>query len=267
MFAPYTGLFAKALSRLTERALPAAARRLIPRLLGETMRSKWVALVVAVIFALLLPKGVTLATPTPPYVLVSHSTKQCTVAILGDDCSWCDPPQGWEVLGVAGRAECPAGYTQVEQIELVCKRYKNRFCCTNGSHHGNCEDLVINHPQDQCGFVADVTGCRLPKGWTKRPTDVPEPRWNCPTDYGWVEDVACLDETAISTPTLTLAPAATQVSTATPGPTSTSVANGKSAPTRADVFLYCLPVVAGALLVSLIGFIARRPKQPRQSSR
>jgi len=201
------------------------------------MQGKTIALVLAVVLLLLLPGGAALATPTPPYVFVNHTTRQCAVAIQGDDCSWCDPPTGWQVLGVSGPTQCPVGYTLVERLGLNCRRYKNQFCCSGGSHHGDCRDMVVNDSQKLCAFVPDIAGCTLPKGWAGRPISVEEYAWSCPFGYRWGDEVACLDETATPESTVIQQP------TATPKPTSTSAPSG-----GANGFLCSLPVVAVALL-------------------
>jgi hypothetical protein len=90
-------------------------------------RKLFIALLIAV-FSLSIPGKTSFATPTPPYVLVNETTKECYITILGDECSWCDPPQGWEVLGVNGSdsaaSGCPAGYTKIEQLQMDCRVYK-----------------------------------------------------------------------------------------------------------------------------------------------
>jgi hypothetical protein len=219
------------------------------------MRSKVVVLALAMIFSLLPSGGIVLATPTPPYILVNHSTHQCSETVLGDECVWCDPPRGWEVLGPSAVTQCPAGYTLVERVDLNCVCYKNQFCCSNVSHHGDCEDLIVNNPQKLCAFVADIVGCVLPEGWTKRPADVRESSWNCPYGYQWASDIACLVETATTEPTGTTGLTAT-------APTGTSTAVRTNVLTE-PVYLSVL-VVAGAFLV---WFIARRAgRRSRRSS-
>lgn len=230
------------------------------------MRNKWVAVIMVVLLAVLLPGGVSQATPTPPYVLVNNTTKQCAISILGDDCSWCNPPAGWEVLGVSGVKDCPAGYERLERINLNCRRYKNQFCCTSVSHHGNCEDLVVNHSQKQCGFVADITSCLLPEGWSKRPLETPEPSWNCPYNYQWVANVDCMDPTAAAA----LTQAAGQTLAALSTPTRSPQANGKSgsASSGSKVLPYALAASGGALLILLGRAIGRRKskKYPHSTS-
>lgn len=157
------------------------------------MRRKVAAWTLAFILALLLLGSVVLATPTPPYLIVNHSTKECVESILGDDCSWCDPPQGWEVLGYSASNQCPDGYTWVDRIDLQCRGYKNPFCCfSGGAHRGDCEDMIVHEADGLCAFVDDIQNCTLPKGWIARPADMALYSWGCPHDYHWVDPVACV---------------------------------------------------------------------------
>jgi hypothetical protein len=157
-------------------------------------------LILSLIFAsllLVLPGQMTYATPTPPYILVNESTHECYITILGDECYWCDLPQGWKVLNMYGPSSenpsCPTGFTKVAHLDLACKRYKIPFCCGVFSSQGDCADMVINATQQACAFVPDVNACILPAGWSKRPADVPESSWGCNFNrYHWVDDLTCL---------------------------------------------------------------------------
>ncbi len=145
---------------------------------------------------LFIPGRVSLATPTPPYVIINKETKECYITILGDDCSWCNPPAGWEVQGVAtadANHACPDGYTRIEKLQMECNRYKNQFCCSGYSHHGNCEDMVVNEAQQSCAFVEDIQACNLPAGWSKRPESIDERSWVCPYSQ-WTENITCQPE-------------------------------------------------------------------------
>jgi hypothetical protein len=166
-------------------------------------RKLLVSIVLLGLLLLVLPGQISHATPTPPYILVNESTRQCYVTILGDECSWCDPPQGWKILGTGnpsyGNTDCPAGYQKIDRLDLNCTRYKISYCCGGFSSHGNCEDMVVNATQQACAFVKDVRACILPAGWSARPADVPEGSWSCNFNtHKWVEDVTCL--TATQTP-------------------------------------------------------------------
>jgi len=137
-----------------------------------------------VLFSLLGERA--LAAPAPPELIVNHETKQCAEFVSGDECVYCSPPEGWEILGGLEEAECPEGYTTVE-IQAVCQAAKNDFCCTEGHSGapGDCEDVVINEAAGQCAFVEDINDCpALPGGWEKHGADCPY--------YDWAEDVACL---------------------------------------------------------------------------
>jgi hypothetical protein len=171
------------------------------------MRQKILIALFMTAFSMSIPGNAALATPTPPYVLVNETTLKCYIAILGDECSMCDPPPGWKVLGVAqdtSVAGCPAGYTKIEQLATDCRVYKDRYCCTE-YFSGDCEDLVVNKVARTCAFVDDINNCILPPGWSKRPADITAGRWRCPTapdSYEWKDPLACLTTTATVPPLL-----------------------------------------------------------------
>ena len=159
----------------------------------------------AALLLLILPGQVSHATPTPPYILINESTGECTITILGDECNWCDPPQGWKTLGMndlsSGTSSCPTGYTKIDRLELICTRSKTPYCCGVFSSHGDCEDMIVNATQQACAFVEDIDACILPEGWSKRPEDVSEGSWNCNFNRSqWVEDVTCLTATPTPSP-------------------------------------------------------------------
>src|SRR5512142_552731 len=110
-------------------------------------------LLVSAVLAILLlsPAGeISHATPTAPVIAVNEATKQCGVAILGDECSMCAPAAGWTILDRADPAyqtmSCPAGYTKAD-VPLDCKRSRDKYCCGGFSSRGDCADLVINETQ------------------------------------------------------------------------------------------------------------------------
>ena len=163
-------------------------------------RAVRLALMLATLLAALWPAGTSFATPTPPVILVNHETRECSEVIQGDDCSWCDPPAGWEVLGGAGQVSCPDGYAEVDAPAMDCRRYETPFCCSGGVHRGDCEDMVIDEGAETCGFVDEIEGCALPENWLSRPSDVEAQDWACPAGYSWLqEEVACLAATAQAT--------------------------------------------------------------------
>jgi hypothetical protein len=164
----------------------------------STMRKKLLlSISLAALLLLILPGQISYATPTPPYVLVNESTKECYITILGDECMWCNPPQGWITLdkygSSSGTSSCPAGFTKIDHLELNCTYYKTPYCCGEFSSHGDCADMVVNTTQQACAFVSDINACILPAGWSKRPTDIPESIWGCNFNrYHWVDEVTCL---------------------------------------------------------------------------
>lgn len=80
------------------------------------MKRRAFLLLLAAMGAVQAVASTALATPTPPVVLVNDSDRQCAQAIQGDDCHWCDPPEGWTVLGYASNSQCPAGYADLGYI-------------------------------------------------------------------------------------------------------------------------------------------------------
>ena len=173
---------------------------------GSTVRKKLLlSISLVVLLLLILPGQISHATPTPPYILINESTRECYITILGDECSWCDPPPGWKTLDRSdpsyGTTSCPAGFTKIDQLELNCTRYKIPYCCGAFSSHGDCEDMIVNATQQACAFVEDINACILPEGWSKRPEDIPEGNWVCNFNSSqWVEDVTCLTVTPTPTP-------------------------------------------------------------------
>jgi hypothetical protein len=155
------------------------------------------ALILGPLLGLLWPADALHATPTPPVLIVNGETRECSQVIQGDDCSWCDLPAGWEILGPAGQTSCPEGYAQVANPGMECRLYETPFCCSGGVHRGYCEDMVIDHDAATCGFVRDIQGCRLPESWQSRPATVNPAHWSCPPGYAWTQEaVDCLAESA-----------------------------------------------------------------------
>ncbi len=195
------------------------------------MRVKLILLILALIL-LFLTRGVALATPTPPYVFVNHATKECTIKSYGDDCKWCEPPDGWQELGRPGQVECPEDYAQVYP-EFNCVGYNNQFCCSGHTHLNDCEDMIINDSESQCTFVKDVANCTLPEGWISRSTRARERAWICPQNYRWGVTVTCLNATSVpeSTPVPTFTPTPTPTCTPTLTPTPTPTCTPTLTPT------------------------------------
>ena len=149
---------------------------------------------------LLLPGGISYATPTAPVILINEDTHQCDVVILGDECGMCAPAAGWTILDGADPAyptmSCPAGFTMVD-APLTCTRYREQYCCGGFSGRGDCTDLVISETEQACAFLPNERACIPPPGWSRRPTGVPEGSWLCnfQKDH-WVNDLTCLAATA-----------------------------------------------------------------------
>lgn len=185
-------------------------------------------LMLAVLVAWLGAASPVSATPTPPVIVVNHSTRQCAEVIQGDDCHWCEPHEGWEVLGYSSQSTCPEGYENLgyQGMSGECVGYKSQFCCSDFAHHGDCEDLVVSESEELCAFVEEINGCRLPEGWTSAADTT---RWSGRCPFGtWVPDIRCV------TTAETVEPAATAPSaTPTPTPTAMVVPTDTSTPTLA----------------------------------
>ena len=60
-----------------------------------------------------------MATPTAPVTLVNHDLKQCAEhVVLGDECYYCTPVEGWEILDY--EQQCPSGYTKTDSFAWSC---------------------------------------------------------------------------------------------------------------------------------------------------
>jgi hypothetical protein len=211
------------------------------------------------------------ATPTPPVIVVNHSTRQCAEVIQGDDCHWCDPPEGWEVLGYSSQATCPAGYENLgyQGMSGECVGYKSQFCCSDFAHHGDCEDLVIHESEQVCAFVEEIRGCTLPEGWTSAADTTP---WSgrCPYGNRWVPDIACVTAPEAAEAT-TAAPTPTHTATVLPAGISTPTLAATAVPTAAQEpplqerfrpgIVWGFVVALGGLLVAAFWLILKRPRR------
>ncbi|MCD4693983.1 hypothetical protein K8R62_01355 [bacterium] len=126
------------------------------------------------------------ASQAMPRYAINEETKECSEFFMGDECMYCDPPSGWDIIE---EFECPNGYAEVEE-DSVCELSKTDFCCTAGHSglNGNCEDLIINEVKQKCAFVEDIDKCNnLPESWEEA---VKDSYWGkiCPFDYDWLED-------------------------------------------------------------------------------
>lgn len=126
-----------------------------------------------------------------PVLGANHETKECAEFFTGDECVYCDLPNGWENLGDFMDATCPEGYALLESFSVnsVCTPAKTEFCCTinHSGAGGDCEDVVVNHAGQKCAFVEDIENCpALPNGWQRAEID---PGWGrvCPSyEYKWL---------------------------------------------------------------------------------
>jgi hypothetical protein len=215
------------------------------------------------------------ATPTPPVIVVNHSTRQCAEVIQGDDCHWCEPREGWEVLGYSSQHTCPEGYEDLgyRGMSGECVGYKSQFCCSDGAHHGDCEDLVVNESEQLCAFVKEIRGCTLPDGWTSA-GDTTQWSGRCPFGNQWVADISC-----VATPKAAEATATEPAATHTPTRMTTVLPDGTSTPTLRDTSapaatqepplegrprpgtVWGLAVALGGLLVAVVWLTLKRTRR------
>jgi hypothetical protein len=206
-----------------------------------------IGLLLALLAASLLMASPAGATPTPPVLVVNHSTRQCAEVIQGDDCHWCEQPEGWELLGYSSQATCPDGYENLgyQGMSGECVGYKSRFCCSDSAHHGDCEDLVINKSEQLCAFVEEISGCTLPEGWTSA-ADTTQWSGRCPFGNQWVPDIACVATPEAAEPTAIAPTAATT-------------------PDTQDRFrpgiVWGAAVALGGLLAAAVWLILKRPRR------
>ncbi len=73
--------------------------------------------------------------PMPPEVAVNDETQQCATVMRGDECVTCTLPEGWEIIGRAPHAQCPAGYEEID-LQLKCKGVRELRCCLPGHSGG-----------------------------------------------------------------------------------------------------------------------------------
>lgn len=196
------------------------------------------------------------ATPTLPVIVVNHSTRQCAEVIQGDDCGWCEPLEGWEVLGYSSGTTCPDGYEDLGYQGMTgeCRAYKSQFCCSSHAHHGDCEDLVINESEHLCAFVEEIEGCTLPEGWASA-GDTTQWSGRCPYEYQWVGDIACLARPEAPEPTATVR---TDAATATPTVEATPLPTTPPEPSLVEYprtgFVWVAVIALAGLLAIVVGF-------------
>jgi hypothetical protein len=80
-----------------------------------------------------------MAAPVPPVDVVNHTTKECGQILRGDECEFCVPAEGWELL----KGSCPEGYTVLDQwAPSTCTFYASAYCCeTNTNVVAGCTSL------------------------------------------------------------------------------------------------------------------------------
>ena len=92
-----------------------------------------------------LPPDPGILAPAPPEIAVNHATRQCANVTRGDECVYCEPPEGWEILGREGQVECPQGYQMVD-LQMVCKGSRELRCCLPGHSggQGDCAGVALD---------------------------------------------------------------------------------------------------------------------------
>ena len=200
------------------------------------------------------------ATPTPPVIVVNHSTGQCAEVIQGDDCHWCEPLEGWEVIGYSREATCPDGYENLGSQGMTgrCRGYKIQFCCSNYAHHGDCEDLIINESEQLCAFVEEIRGCALPEGWTSA-DDTTQWSGRCPYGNEWVQDIACVATPQVAEPTAA-AYTATSTRTAEATPSPTTPPEPSLVESLRSGTVWAAAIALGGLLALAVWLILKRPR-------
>lgn len=146
------------------------------------------AITTFVVLFLLTSSIAVLAAPALPRYGINEQTKQCAEFFMGDECTSCTLPAGWQLIE---DFQCPAGYEEI-QMRSVCTPQKNHFCCTiyHSGSGGDCDDLVVNDAEKKCAFVNDINNCnQLPKGWNH--AEIID-GWGrvCPShEYEWLETI------------------------------------------------------------------------------
>lgn len=129
---------------------------------------------------LLLSIAISAAAPAPPQIIINNATKQCSDFNGGDECTRCEPPEGWTVLAY-GITACPGGYEKTS-ADITCRPLRAEFCCSEGHSGGpgNCSSMVVDDRLKLCAF--DDGACPyVPDTW-KRGDAL------CPAGYQWVEE-------------------------------------------------------------------------------
>jgi len=150
---------------------------------GDLMKLK----IIIPIFLLILFSFSVFASQAMPRYALNEQTKECSEFFMGDECTTCSPPEGWDIIE---EFQCPEGYEEVD-VNSVCGPHKSDFCCTvaHSGVNGDCDDVVVNDVEKRCAFVEDITQCgSLPTNWEQaEELDF----WGkaCPSlDYEWLEE-------------------------------------------------------------------------------
>jgi hypothetical protein len=153
------------------------------------MRKNFVYLIPLLLTLFFLFPLDTHASLAAPAYGINSETKECSEFILGDECTLCIMPKGWQRVD---DFECPDGFTEVS-ASPICAPIKSAFCCTAGhsGSQGDCEDLIINEVEQKCAFVEDINKCReLPENWEAAQEGEFLGKI-CPYNYTWLEDIDC----------------------------------------------------------------------------
>ncbi|MBN1941253.1 MAG: hypothetical protein JW772_03670 [Candidatus Diapherotrites archaeon] len=129
-------------------------------------------------------------------LIVNESAKECAPYWLGNDCTICQVPEGWDTT-----SECPEGYSLVE-IEMDCSTVASRHClCDIPQGPENCRnfEIIVNSSKKQCSAVEDITACTdIPESWERRPVGVSVTEWVCPENYSLI--FACPSDSGFEPP-------------------------------------------------------------------
>ena len=102
------------------------------------------------------------AEPSAPADVVNHTTQECAQIWPGDECRYCVPAEGWELL----TGSCPAGYTILDhEAPTDCSLRASPYCCqtVNSDWEGCASYSAYTPPVSHCAILVCtmITGVGL----------------------------------------------------------------------------------------------------------
>jgi len=150
------------------------------------MKKKLALVFFAASFSILICSPVFASQAMPRYG-INEATKECSEFFMGDECTSCSLPEGWQMIK---ENECPEAYNKIK-ADSICTPIKNAFCCTvqHSGANGDCEDVVVNNLEKKCAFVEDIDKCeKLPENWSRAEELETWRSRLCPfLEYVWLE--------------------------------------------------------------------------------